>query len=70
MANLLAPVTRWTYARKLELILAVQSGCLTLGEVTAAHRIGVDEFAQWIANYERCGATGLRSTPEGLRRAG
>lgn len=55
----LEPVSRWTPARKDELVLAVRRGELTEDQVIAAHRLERDEWQSWMARQDRHGRAGL-----------
>ena len=53
---------RWTIARKLAVVFAVQRGLLSLNEACERYRLSHEEFASWERAIERHGPPGLRST--------
>jgi hypothetical protein len=53
---------QYTVFRKRQLIDAVQRGVVTRDEFMAAHRMGPEEFAQWVRLY----ATKPKPSPIGL----
>ncbi len=53
---------RWTIARKLVVVLAVQRGLLTLDEACERYRLSPEEFGGWERAIERHGPAGLRAT--------
>lgn len=66
--RLLAPVERWSFAKKLDLITGVRMRYLTQEEAISAHGLTPDEFIQWWLAYERFGAQGLKVTKHEPRR--
>ena len=63
------PGERWTYVRKLNLVFGIHLRIITTDEAIAAHELSRDELNEWLRNYARFGAEGLRLVPPGLRRA-
>ncbi|MEH0194532.1 DUF1153 domain-containing protein [Caulobacter sp. CCNWLY153] len=61
-AQLLAPVRRWTGARKEAVVLAVRRRQLTLGQVMQAHGLSLDEYQAWQRDFLRHGRIGLAVT--------
>ncbi len=59
-AEILAPVTRWSHARKHELLMALAGGLVTEAEACAAHNLSPDELAAWRAALRRGGADALK----------
>jgi Protein of unknown function (DUF1153) len=64
----LKPVSRWTVARKLDVLKAIDSGLITLQEASAAYGASADEIAEWRTNFAAHGRDGLMPTHR--RRAG
>jgi hypothetical protein len=63
LPNLPPPETRrWITRRKAEVVAAVESGLLTLGEACERYALSVEEFASWQQSIERHGLAGLRAT--------
>jgi hypothetical protein len=55
-------VVRWVIRRKAQVVLAVQSGAITLEEVCRRYTLTVEEFQSWQNSIERHGLYGLRTT--------
>lgn len=55
----LDPVTRWTPARKDELVLGVRRGELTESQVVNAHGLSWEEWRSWNDRHDRHGRRGL-----------
>ena len=53
---------RWVTRRKAEVVAAVESGLLTLGEACKRYALSVEEFVSWQRSIERHGLAGLRAT--------
>jgi hypothetical protein len=63
LPNLPPPETRrWVTRRKAEVVAAVESGLLTLGEACNRYALSVEEFVGWQRSMERHGVAGLRAT--------
>jgi hypothetical protein len=63
LPNLPPPETRrWVTRRKAEVVAAVESGLLTLGEACKRYALSVEEFASWQLSMEHHGVAGLRAT--------
>jgi len=57
-----ANTSRWVSRRKAEVVLAVQSGLISLAEACARYSLSVEEFAAWQKAMDRDGLDGLRAT--------
>jgi transposase-like protein len=57
-----AAADRWVPSRKAALIEAVCSGAISLEEACHRHRLSPEEFASWLAAFEKHGVPGLRAT--------
>ena len=55
----LAPVQRWTCARKAAVVLAVRRGEITERLVYRTHGVLPDELAAWEQRHQRFGQAGL-----------
>jgi hypothetical protein len=70
------PGERWIPRRKAALIAAVRAGTITLDDACRRYQLSAEEFAGWLAAFEKHGAPGLRATrfqiyrDPGTRRAG
>ena len=53
---------RWTARRKASVVAAVQSGMITVEEVSRRYGLSVDEFLSWHNAMQRHGLQGLRTT--------
>jgi hypothetical protein len=53
---------RWVTRRKAEVVAAVESGLLTLGDACQRYALSVEEFTSWQRSMERHGLAGLRCT--------
>jgi hypothetical protein len=53
---------RWTIRRKAALIEAVRGGVITLEEACRRYQLSSEEFAGWLAAFEKHGIHGLRAT--------
>lgn len=63
LPDLPAPETkRWVTSRKAQVVAAVRSGLLTLGEACERYALSVEEFLSWQHAIERFGVEGLRAT--------
>ena len=60
--DLLAPVSRWTSAKKFDLVAAVRFGIVSFFEVRLAHGVTVDEFLRWRWAYEHSRHKVLQAT--------
>lgn len=58
----LAPVARWTPARKDELLVAIRHGDVTIEQVCAAHDLSHDEVQGWLRRQRVHGQKGLSVT--------
>jgi hypothetical protein len=56
------PTERWVTRRKAALIAAVRNGEITLEEACRQYRLSPEEFAGWLAAFEKHGVPGLRTT--------
>lgn len=62
-ADLPAPSTkRWVTSRKAQVVVAVESGLLSLDEACRRYRLTVEEFLDWQAAIRTFGPPGLRTT--------
>lgn len=68
-AQLLAPVQRWTFARKGILLQGIRASTITFPDACAAHGLSSDELAAWFAAWNSDGFRALRSTVKSRRRA-
>jgi len=57
-----ANTSRWVTRRKAEVVLAVQSGLISLAEACVRYSLSVEEFAAWQKAMDREGVDGLRAT--------
>jgi len=62
------PGERWVPRRKAALIAAVQTGAISLDEACRRYQLSSEEFAGWIAAFEKHGAPGLRTTRSQIYR--
>ena len=53
---------RWVASRKAQVVVAVESGLLTLEQVLARYNLSHEEFASWQRAIDRSGMPGLRVT--------
>jgi hypothetical protein len=56
------PTDRWVTSRKAALIAAVRNGEITLEEACRQYQLSPEEFAGWLAAFEKHGVPGLRVT--------
>jgi len=56
------PTERWVTRRKAALITAIRNGEITLEEACQQYQLSPEEFAGWLAAFEKHGAPGLRAT--------
>jgi hypothetical protein len=56
------PGERWVPRRKAALIAAVRAGAISLDDACRRYRLSAEEFAGWLAAFEKHGAPGLRAT--------
>jgi transposase-like protein len=56
------PTERWVTRRKAALIAAVRNGEITLEEACRQYQLSPEEFAGWLAAFEKHGVSGLRAT--------
>jgi transposase-like protein len=68
-ARVLAPVERWTAARKYDACLALRRGAVTIAEVATAHGIPAEEIAGWMIAARDGGQDALRIAPRRRARA-
>jgi transposase-like protein len=68
-ARVLAPVGRWTAARKYDACLALRGGAVTIAEVAAAHDVPAEEIAAWMIAARNGGQDALRIAPRRRARA-
>src|SRR5262249_21730390 len=66
--DLLAPVSRWTSAKKFDLVAAVRFGIVSFFEVRLAHGVTADEVLRWRWTYEHSRHKGLQATRQTPRR--
>lgn len=52
---------RWIARRKAEIVAAVEGGLLSESEACSRYNISREEFAFWLAAYDRAGMPGLRA---------
>ncbi len=57
-----APVQRWTPARKAEVVKAIQRGRMTFNEALERHDLTPEELTGWIAREAAHGHRGLSVT--------
>lgn len=57
----LAPVSRWTACRKLQLLVAIRRGVVSREDAMAAHGIGGEELASWAIGLETFGVEALKA---------
>ena len=57
-----ANTSRWVSRRKAEVVLAVQSGLISLAEACVRYSLSVEEFSGWQKAMDRDGMDGLRAT--------
>lgn len=53
---------RWVSRRKAEVVIAVNSGLLTLREACDRYNLSEEEFAAWSRSFRDLGLKGLRAT--------
>jgi hypothetical protein len=53
---------RWVVKNKLAVVIAVQTGALTVEAACAHYEISTEEFASWQSLVDRHGIKGLRAT--------
>lgn len=58
--ELLAPVRRWTPARKAAICMAIKGRGVAIEEVLAAHRLDRSEVETWLTAFASGGADALR----------
>jgi len=68
-ARVLAPVGRWTAARKYDACLALRGGAVSIAEVATAHDIPAEEIARWMIAARDGGQDALRIAPRRRARA-
>jgi hypothetical protein len=56
------PTARWVTRRKAALIAAVRNGEITLEEACRQYQLSPEEFAGWLAAFEKHAVPGLRVT--------
>ena len=59
---------RWVVRRKVELMIAIEAGLLTLAEASVRYRLPPDEVDAWSRDLQRHGTAGLRTTRVQLYR--
>jgi transposase-like protein len=62
--------TRWVPRRKAQVVAAVTSGALSLGEACHRYALTIEEFRSWERALEKDGLAGLRATHALDYRAG
>jgi hypothetical protein len=63
LADLPSPDTkRWVSRRKAEIVMAVDSGLLSLGQACERYNLSPEEFMVWGNSLHRFGLAGLRIT--------
>lgn len=63
LSDLPTPNTkRWVSSRKAQVVLAVESGLLSLEEACSRYMLTVEEFLGWQAAIQTFGPTALRAT--------
>jgi hypothetical protein len=60
--RLLAPVKRWTTAKKFYLIHGVELKIVSKDDVLSAHGITIDEWNDWVRRYDGGGVGNLKVT--------
>jgi len=58
-----AGTRRWVARRKAQVVEAVQSGKLKLGEALRRYELSIEEFSLWKRRFYRSGVEGLRMGP-------
>lgn len=58
--RLLTPVQRWSYMRKIDLVVALRAKLVTLEEVKRAHGLTGEEIKAWQEAFDKGGAKALR----------
>jgi hypothetical protein len=51
---------RWVARRKAEVVAAVHSGMLSMGEACQRYKLSAEEFLEWERHYKQGGLTGLK----------
>lgn len=65
--NPLAPIKRWTYARKYYLVDSVKRGHLPLDRILQTHGIERGEWETWVQAIDDVGPSALRVTVQSNR---
>ena len=60
--------TRWVASRKAQVVHAVESGRLSMGEAMERYRLSLEEFQSWQRALDRSGVAGLRIAAAQRRR--
>lgn len=55
-----ANTTRWVAHRKAQIVVAVESGLMSIDEVIERYGLSIEEFAGWQRAMDRAGVAGLR----------
>ena len=66
--ELLAPVIRWTPARKANVVLGFNGGLVSMDDLVKAHNISADEILGWVRHYRKLGIKGLKERYTAERR--
>jgi Protein of unknown function (DUF1153) len=53
---------RWDISRKAALIEAVHSHAITIEDACRRYQLSIEEFARWLAAFEKHGVPGMRAT--------
>lgn len=53
---------RWVASRKAAMVEAVRAGALTVDDLERSHGVTAEEWADWVARYDRGGAPELKAT--------
>jgi len=60
--------TRWVARRKAQVVTAVETGALSIGEAMERYRLSLEEFQSWQRALDRSGVAGLRIAAAQRRR--
>ena len=59
---------RWVARRKAQVVTAVETGALSIGEAMERYRLSLEEFQSWQRALDRSGVAGLRIAAAQRRR--
>lgn len=62
-----APIRRWSYIKKLALMIEIDAGRITRAEVTRLHGISEDELTEWYARRDQYGSQAMKITKQPWR---